>query len=152
MYIRVINLGGIKQDFIKKGIEYYFERIRYFSNISLIIPQKKFNYSSKEEKLKKQLEFALRYIEQSYNIVLDERGKVYDSLSFADFFQKNLINKNKVNFFIGGDDGFHSELKKKADEVISLSSYTLNHELVNLVLAEVLFRTFSIIKNHPYHR
>lgn len=153
MEIRIINLGGITQNFIKEGIAYYFNKIRYFSKIYLIMPQKKFIYSSKDEKLKKQSEFGLRYIDiNSYNIFLDEKGKIYDSSSFAKFFENKLMNVENINFFIGGDDGFHLDFRKKSDEFMSLSSHTLNHELATLVLVEILFRTFSIIRNFPYHR
>lgn len=153
MEIKIINLGGINHDFIKRGVDYYIEKIKYFSKIKLIVPQKKFVYSSKEEKLKKQAEFALRYIDySSYNIFLDQKGRSYDSNSFACFFEKRLMNFQNINFFIGGDDGFHPDFKKKSNELISLSTFTMNHELVTLILIEVLFRTFSIIRSFPYHR
>ncbi|MCX7589862.1 MAG: 23S rRNA (pseudouridine(1915)-N(3))-methyltransferase RlmH, partial [Patescibacteria group bacterium] len=79
MEIKVINLGGISQSFVKEGIFYYLEKIKPLAEISLIMPSKKINYSSKNDKLKKQAEFGLKYLDNAYNIFLDINGKQFDS-------------------------------------------------------------------------
>ncbi|MCX7955766.1 MAG: 23S rRNA (pseudouridine(1915)-N(3))-methyltransferase RlmH, partial [Patescibacteria group bacterium] len=120
--------------------------------ISLIMPSKKINYSSKNDKLKKQAEFGLKYLDNAYNIFLDINGKQFDSVTFASFFEKVISNKKIINFFIGGDEGFDEKFKKNSDIIISLSPHTFNHELVTLILFEIIYRTFSIIRNYPYHK
>lgn len=57
-----------------------------------------------------------------------------------------------VCFIIGGADGLDEELKRSADLVLCLSSLTLPHALVRVVLAEQLYRAASLIRGHPYHR
>jgi 23S rRNA (pseudouridine1915-N3)-methyltransferase len=55
-------------------------------------------------------------------------------------------------FAIGGADGLADEVKARADKLISLSALTLPHQLVRVVLAEQLYRAWTILARHPYHR
>jgi len=57
-----------------------------------------------------------------------------------------------ISLIIGGADGIDDQIKQKADESWSLSSFTLPHTLVRVVIAEQLYRGWSILKKHPYHR
>jgi 23S rRNA (pseudouridine1915-N3)-methyltransferase len=57
-----------------------------------------------------------------------------------------------VSFVIGGADGLDAEFKQNADSLLRLSNMTLPHGLVRIMLAEQLYRAWSILKNHPYHR
>ena len=85
---------------------------------------------------------------KGYNIALDVLGKSVDSFSFS----KLLEDKNEINFFIGGAYGFQREFLGKCDNVISLSNLTFAHKVATLVLSEQIFRSLSIINNHPYHK
>ena len=60
--------------------------------------------------------------------------------------------KSEINFIIGGPDGSSNSLKKIADETISLSKMTLPHLMARVFLMEQLYRSLSILINHPYHR
>ncbi|MCF8197893.1 MAG: 23S rRNA (pseudouridine(1915)-N(3))-methyltransferase RlmH, partial [Sulfuritalea sp.] len=57
-----------------------------------------------------------------------------------------------VAFIIGGPDGLDTRIKGSANEILRLSSLTLPHALVRVILAEALYRAASVIKGHPYHR
>ncbi|MFM7669089.1 MAG: 23S rRNA (pseudouridine(1915)-N(3))-methyltransferase RlmH, partial [Betaproteobacteria bacterium] len=57
-----------------------------------------------------------------------------------------------VTFVIGGADGLDAGFKQNADSLLRLSSMTLPHGLVRVILAEQLYRAWSILRNHPYHR
>ena len=84
----------------------------------------------------------------SLNIALDEKGKMLDSISFANL----LKNHSKINFFIGGAYGFNDSFISKCHKSISLSSLTLSHDLAYIVLCEQIYRALSILNNHPYHK
>lgn len=89
------------------------------------------------------------YISKSaYNVVLDVKGKRVDSFEFSEIFE---INSN-INFFIGGAFGFESNFLSLCDMKVSLSNLTFNHKIAKLVLFEQIFRAFSILNNHPYHK
>ncbi|ASM34285.1 23S rRNA (pseudouridine(1915)-N(3))-methyltransferase RlmH [Campylobacter sp. RM12327] len=84
----------------------------------------------------------------NFNVVLDENGKMLDSLEFAQMIK----NCTKVSFFIGGAYGFSDEFKKKAQKLISLSRLTTSHGIAKLMLFEQIFRALCINAGHPYHK
>ncbi len=85
---------------------------------------------------------------KNVNIALDVKGKQIDSFKFYEL----LENHSEINFFIGGAYGFEEKFLKKCTNVISLSTLTMSHKIVNLVLFEQIFRALSIKNNHPYHK
>jgi len=83
-----------------------------------------------------------------FNVCLDEKGKILDSVEFSKIFQK----EDEINFFIGGAYGFEERFLKSCDEVISLSRMTFSHKIAKIVLFEQIYRALSIVNNHPYHK
>jgi 23S rRNA (pseudouridine1915-N3)-methyltransferase len=85
-------------------------------------------------------------------IALDERGSDPSSVQLSQLLQKWREDGRDVVFIIGGADGLDPELKQRADQLLRLSSLTLPHGMVRVLLAEQLYRAWSITQNHPYHR
>jgi 23S rRNA (pseudouridine1915-N3)-methyltransferase len=85
-------------------------------------------------------------------IALDERGDAPTTRQLADRLAKWMESGNDVAFIVGGPDGLDPRIKNAAHERMRLSSLTLPHALVRVVLAEALYRAVSVIKGHPYHR
>lgn len=85
-------------------------------------------------------------------IALDERGKDLTSVSLAQELEQWQQNGRDVVFVIGGADGLDAQFKAKADALMRISSLTLPHGMVRVLLAEQLYRAYSITQNHPYHR
>jgi len=88
------------------------------------------------------------YISKDYSIVLHPDGKIIDSYEFS----KLLNDKIAIKFFIGGAYGFEDSFLKKSDKVISLGKITMSHKIAKTVLLEQIYRGFSILSNHPYHK
>jgi len=88
------------------------------------------------------------YLKGAYNIALDPSSKAVDSHQFAD----TLRDKERLNLFIGGAYGFEQNFLDACDAKVSLGAMTMSHKLVKVVLMEQIFRGFSIINNHPYHK
>lgn len=88
----------------------------------------------------------------SYLIVLDERGKAPTSMELADSLKKWQQQGDNLCFIIGGADGMTTNLKQRANMLMRLSSLTLPHGMVRVLLIEQLYRAQSILHNHPYHR
>jgi 23S rRNA (pseudouridine1915-N3)-methyltransferase len=85
-------------------------------------------------------------------ILLDERGKMYDSVEFSSFISRELgIVGGRLVFVIGGAFGLSQNVKERAQAVVSLSKMTMPHELCLLFLSEQLYRAFSIIAGNDYH-
>lgn len=91
--------------------------------------------------------------ENSYKIVLDERGKELRSIDFAAMLQKIRDNGHeKISFLIGGADGFIPATRDKADFLLSFGAPTWPHIMVRVMLLEQIYRAQQIIAGHPYHR
>ncbi len=85
-------------------------------------------------------------------IALDERGKDMTTMQLANQLDQWMQDGGDVAFIIGGADGLDAGLKASADAMIRLSSMTMPHAMVRVLLVEQLYRAWSITKNHPYHR
>lgn len=105
--------------------------------------------AAKEKEAEKLLKKA---VGADLTIALDESGKAYNSIELADEMQDWLGRVPHVAILIGGPDGLTDACKNKADRLWSLSHLTLPHGLVRVVLVEQLYRAWTILQGHPYHR
>lgn len=85
-------------------------------------------------------------------VLLDERGSRLTTAELAKRFEFWLGDGRDVVFLIGGPDGLDAQLKTTADESLRLSDLTLPHAFVRVLLAEALYRAWSLRNGHPYHR
>ena len=85
-------------------------------------------------------------------VVLDERGRETTTGELAKLLERWLAEGRDVAFLVGGPDGLDPALKAAAEVQLRLSSLTLPHALVRVLLAEQLYRALTILDNHPYHR
>lgn len=146
MKIKIITIGEPKGEFKKIFLE-YTKRLSGFVSLEI------FHIKEDHKKPKISEEKALKKMDRSFIILLDESGKNFSSESLSDFLEKKENNSvGEISFFIGGTNGHSDDVKEKADFLISLSSLTFPHDLAAVVLSETLYRSFSILKNHPYHR
>ena len=88
------------------------------------------------------------YISKDYSVTLHPDGELIDSYAFS----KLLNGRISVKFFIGGAYGFEDDFLDKSDKVISLGKLTMSHKIAKAVLLEQVYRGFSILSNHPYHK
>ena len=84
--------------------------------------------------------------------LLDPAGRSLDSTAFAALFSDAAMRGHDLVFAIGGHDGFPAGWRERADILLSLSAMTLPHELARAVLAEQIYRAFTIMRGHPYPR
>ena len=85
-------------------------------------------------------------------VALDERGKDWTTTQFAEALGRWRDAADTVSFVIGGPDGLDPEVKRSARVQLRLSSMTLPHALARVLLAEQLYRAWSLLAGHPYHR
>jgi 23S rRNA (pseudouridine1915-N3)-methyltransferase len=85
-------------------------------------------------------------------IALDERGKDLTTVQLSQLLTQWQQDGRDVTFVIGGADGLDAGFKASADMLVRISSLTLPHGMVRVLLAEQLYRAWSITQNHPYHR
>jgi 23S rRNA (pseudouridine1915-N3)-methyltransferase len=85
-------------------------------------------------------------------VVLDERGSRLTTLQLAERMKAWLNDGRDVALLVGGPDGLDATLKESADETLRMSDLTLPHAFVRVLLAEALYRAWTVMVNHPYHR
>jgi 23S rRNA (pseudouridine1915-N3)-methyltransferase len=155
MKISFWSVGKTNEAYVKQGVEEFTRRIsKYFKVEWTIIPMpKNAGMMSVMDLKKKEGEMILGRLEKTdYLVALDERGKQLNSVGLANFLQAraNESVKNLV-FVIGGAFGLDESVLKRADYKWSLSALTFPHQLVRLILAEQLYRAYTIMKNEKYH-
>ena len=127
----------------------FLERIRPFADcVVLELPEgrgKQVNQRKQEEA--KQI---LKHANPGF-VLFDERGQMLGSTQWAERIGR-LPADGRLDFVIGGADGVNDEVRSAAGQCWSLSKLTLPHQLVRAVALEQLYRAFSIIQGHPYHR
>lgn len=150
MKIKIISVGKIKEDYLKKGIKYYGDKLKKYCELEEIeIPDLKAptKYSASEiEKVKiKEGEKILSYIEGGeYIISLEIMGKSLSSAQFSQYLKKMHHNGfEKIVFIIGGSNGLSKEVLKNSREQLKFSSMTFPHQLMKMILLEQLERTLK---------
>lgn len=127
----------------------FIERLKPFSSIQVIeLPEGRGKQVSqrKQEEAKHILQQARKGF-----VLFDERGALHTSTKWADFLGR-LSGDAQQDFVIGGADGLADSVRSEAAAIWSLSKLTLPHQLVRAVVLEQLYRAFTIIQGHPYHR
>ncbi len=85
-------------------------------------------------------------------IAFDPLGKALDSDAFSKLFANAEMLGHDLVFLVGGHDGLPDTWRSRADLVLSLGAMTMPHELARVVVAEQIYRAFTILRNHPYQR
>lgn len=155
MKIKLIAIGKTDNENLKQLIDTYQSRLKHYINFELaIIPDVKNvkNLSQKQQK-EKEGELILKQLEPTDQlIVLDEKGKEFRSIDFANHLQKKMNSGIKqLVFVIGGPYGFSEAVYQKAQGKISFSKMTFSHQMIRLFIVEQIYRGYTILKNEPYH-
>ena len=155
MQIKLLAIGKTDNKAIQTLIDDYSSRLGHYIRFELeVIPDLKQSKSLSEALQKeKEGELILKKLSSSDELILlDERGKTYSSLEFSDYLQKKMNSGLKqLVLVIGGPYGFSESVYARANGKISLSKMTFSHQMIRMIIAEQLYRAFTIIRNEPYH-
>lgn len=155
MNMILLTVGKTDVKWVKEGLDLYVSRLKHYVPFSVMeIPELKKVSSLTHQQIKeKEGELILKQVGSSDILVLmDEHGREYRSLEFAEFIEKQMASGAKnVIFTIGGAYGFSEEVYLRANLKISLSKMTFSHQMVRAIFAEQLYRAFTILKGEPYH-
>lgn len=155
MKIKLLVIGKTDDKNLNQLIENYQKRLKHYINFQLeIIPDiKNVKNLSQLQQKEKEGNLILSKLQNTDQLVLlDEKGKEFRSIEFANFLQKKMNSGIKqLVLVIGGPYGFSETVYKKAMGKISLSKMTFSHQMIRLFVVEQLYRGFTILKNEPYH-
>lgn len=155
MKITLLLNGKTEDDHIIKGFAVYEQRLKHYIpfETSVIPALRNTKAMSIDQQKEKEGELILKSIQSSDRLILlDEKGKEYDSPGFAGFVQQQMNSgiKNLV-FVVGGPYGFSEDVHKRANGKLSLSKMTFSHQMVRLFFVEQVYRAMTILKGEPYH-
>ncbi len=151
MKICIISTNHKLPSWIEQGINDFVKR---FANWNLnLIELKPSTKTSLEERKLIEAKNIEKHIPAKYKlIILDESGKNNTTQELAHNMSNWQHQYSGLCFIIGGADGIYFGLKNQADYILCLSSMTLPHGFAKLLLIEQIYRVWSILNNHPYHR
>ena len=155
MKLIVVAVGHRMPEWINSGYSEYVKRMPREARIELveIKPEPRTTGKTTEQIMAAEAQRILAAIPQnSLLLVLDERGANWTTRQLSERMQQWMTEGFDVAFIIGGADGLHESVKRKSGQLLSLSAMTLPHAMVRVLLAEQLYRAYSLLHNHPYHR
>ena len=155
MKIELAVIGKTSIGYLKQGIDEYIKRLKHYVPFEIKYIDDIKNTKNISEDQQKRTEGAkiLSLLDKSeFVVLLDEHGKEYTSIQYSSYIQKRMLSgAKKVVFVIGGPYGFSQEVYDRANDKISFSKMTFNHEMIRLIFTEQLYRAYTIINHEPYH-
>lgn len=155
MKIELAVIGKTSIGYLKQGIDEYIKRLKHYVpfEIKYIDDIKNTKNISKDQQKRTEGTKILSLLDKSdFVVLLDEHGKEYTSMQYSSYIQKRMLSgTKKVVFVIGGPYGFSQEVYDRANDKISFSKMTFNHEMIRLIFTEQLYRAYTIINHEPYH-
>jgi 23S rRNA (pseudouridine1915-N3)-methyltransferase len=155
MKLHILAVGHKMPDWISAGFDEYAKRMPPELRIELreIKPEQRSAGRLAQSVMaaeRQRIEAALP--KNARIIALDERGRDWTTVQLAVALPDWQRDGRDVAFLIGGADGLDVQVKSRAELMLRVSSLTLPHGMVRVLLAEQLYRAWSITQNHPYHR
>ncbi len=155
MRVTILSVGHKMPAWISDGFQEYARRMPPEVRVELVELKPEERGAGKNEARAKAVEgerLIAAVPDGGTLLALDERGKAVTTKGLSVMLGEWMRDASHPVFAIGGADGLDEAVKERAAKLISLSSLTLPHALVRVVLAEQLYRAWSILARHPYHR
>ena len=147
-------IGTTSDPRLQSLIDEYQQRLKHYVPFELVvIPDIKNAKSLSQEQLKTaEGEALLSRLTPSMDVILlDEHGKEFRSIEYADFLQKKMSSGKDLALVIGGAYGFSPAVYARANGKISLSQMTFSHQMIRIMAIEQIYRAMTILRNEPYH-
>lgn len=154
MRVSLITVGKTDIKWVSEGLEVYSSRLRHYIPFEIReIPElKNVSALSRDQIKTAEGKLILKSLKDSDDLILlDERGKEFRSIEFADWLQKRMTAGRDLVFVIGGAYGFSQEVYQRAGGMVSLSKMTFSHQMVRTIFVEQLYRALTILKGESYH-
>lgn len=155
MQIYLIAIGQRMDAWVKQAYDEFAKRLPHECRLQLVeVPASKRTKNSDIQRIIKEEGERLLAAIPSNTLVyaLDSAGKQWSTEKLADHLGEWLADGRDVALLVGGPDGLSEQCKARAEFCLSLSKLTFPHPLVRIIIAEQVYRAWSILKAHPYHR
>ncbi len=155
MNIELIVIGKTDSAEVESLVATYARRINFYCRFAVtVLPDVKNtkNLTAKQQRTAEGAQLLKQFTPTDFVALLDEHGAEYRSIEFAEWMRKRMVGgTRRLVLVIGGPYGFSEEVYARADAKLSLSKMTFSHQIVRAILAEQLYRAFTILNNEPYH-
>ena len=154
MTTTLLFVGKTTDAHIEAFCQDYLKRLTHYLPVKVqVIPELRNTKAMTPDQQKQaEGELILRAVPQSAELILlDEHGREYRSIEFAQQIQKKMSSGRDIFFAIGGPYGFSQAVYARANSKISLSQMTFSHQMVRLFLIEQIYRAMTILRGEPYH-
>ncbi len=156
MEIRVLAVGRLKERFYEEAQKEYLKRLSAFARVEVTELREELRGSgvTGETALLREKESILQRIPRDAVVIaLCIEGKEMSSPQLASWLGEKIENgANRIYFVIGGSEGLHEEVKRRADLRLSMSPMTFPHHLARIMVLEQLYRAFDIRRGGKYHK
>lgn len=155
MKLHLISVGGRPPDWLAAGFDDYARRLKHPVRLELheIVLARRGSGKSAQRAVKDEGERMLRAAPRDARLIaLDAEGAPWTTERLASNLRDWMGEGRDAAFLVGGPDGLAPEVLERSEQRWSLGPLTLPHMLVRLIVAEQLYRAWSILENHPYHR
>jgi 23S rRNA (pseudouridine1915-N3)-methyltransferase len=144
--LRLISVGKDRSGLFEPAVQEYASRLKHYARLELVELKAKPSRAAEAEDL------LARVGPTDCLVALDERGQALDSPGLAAWLGKAQREAKDVVVVVGGDEGLDPSVLARAALVLSLSKMTLPHRLARVVIAEQLYRAFTLLRGEPYHK
>ena len=154
MRITLLVVGKTADPHIQALIDEYQQRLKHYVPFDfVVVPDVKNAKSLSEEQLKTaEGEAILSRLTPAMDVVLlDEHGREFRSIEYADWLQKKMGSGKDLTLIIGGAYGFSKAVYDRANGKLSLSQMTFSHQMIRIMAIEQLYRAMTILRGEPYH-
>ncbi|EMR13036.1 50S m3Psi1915 methyltransferase [Methylophaga lonarensis MPL] len=154
MKLNILAVGSKMPRWVNEGVEEYSRRLPRDIPLQLseIPAARRGKTGQPEQWMQEEGQRILTAAGNQHMVALEVTGRSWSTEQLAQQMQQWLAGGKDVCFVIGGPDGLSKACLDRADQSWSLSALTLPHPLVRIVLAEQLYRAWTVLQNHPYHR
>lgn len=154
MRITLLVVGKTTDPRLQSLIEDYQQRLKHYIPFEfVVVPDIKNAKTLSREQLKSaEGQAILSFLTPAMDVLLlDEHGREFRSIEYADFLQKKMGSGRDLTLVIGGAYGFSKEVYNRANGKISLSQMTFSHQMIRLMAIEQIYRAMTILRGEPYH-
>ena len=154
MKITLLVVGKTTDPRLQALIEDYQQRLKHYIPFEfVVVPDIKNAKTLSQEQLKSaEGQVILSFLTPAMDVLLlDEHGREFRSIEYADFLQKKMGSGKDLTLIIGGAYGFSKEVYARANGKIALSQMTFSHQMIRLMAIEQIYRAMTILRHEPYH-
>ncbi len=153
MKLTIASVGKVRRGPFKKLVDEYHERLRHYRPVDIVDVRESAAALPKTRQQDESASLLAAAPDGAIVVIMDERGEQWTSAQLAAWFDRNMVQGTRhIAFLIGGPEGHSDEVRDRADVLLALSAFTMPHDLARVVLAEQLYRAFTIVRGEPYHR